>query len=133
MKSICILIVDDEPHIRRLTEYSLRRGGYDHLVFAQNGREALTLAEQTQPDLIIMDFVMPEMNGLGALAQLKARPNTSAIPVIMVSGCGEFHAFHDPEALGAAAVLSKPYSPTILLATAERLLTPPPTEPALAA
>lgn len=132
MKPICILIVDDEPHIRRLTEYSLRRGGYEHLVFAQNGLEALTMVDQMRPDLIIMDFMMPELNGLGALAQLKARPKTSTIPVIMVSGCGEFHSFHDAQSLGADAVLFKPYSPTILLATAERLLSPPP-EPALAA
>lgn len=126
-----ILIADDESHIRRLTEFSLRRGGFEHFVFAQNGLEAVNLAGEFRPDLIIMDFVMPEMDGLGALQQLKANPSTAGIPVIMVSGCGEFHALRNPLSLGADAVLSKPYSPTQLLEAAHRILNA--RQPALAA
>ena len=118
-----ILIVDDEPHMRRLTEFSLRRGGYDRFLFAQNGREAVGLAATEHPDLIIMDFMMPELDGLGALHELKHSERTSPIPVIMVSGCGEFHARRDPVSLGASEVLTKPYSPTLLLEAASRVLT----------
>ncbi len=123
MNPSTILIVDDEPHMRRLTEFSLRRGGYDRFFFAQNGREALSLAASVKPDLIIMDFMMPEMNGLGALHALKHSQSTAPIPVIMVSGCGEFHAKVNPVSLGASDVLTKPYSPTLLLETAQRALT----------
>ncbi|MFZ4763955.1 MAG: response regulator [Roseimicrobium sp.] len=127
-----ILIADDESHIRRLTEFALRRGGLTRFIFAQNGSEAVQFARELRPDLIIMDFMMPGLNGLEALRLIRSHPGTAVIPVIMVSGCGEFHALRDPLSQGATAVLSKPYSPTQLLEVALGLL-PPPHQPALAA
>lgn len=128
MKLQRILVVDDEAHIRRLIAFSLKRGGYERLIFATNGLEALGVAEEEKPDLIVMDFVMPELDGLGALAQLKSDTRTENIPVIIVSGCGEFHANLDPKAMGATDVLTKPYSPSSLLDSVNRALREP-TEP----
>ena len=65
-----VLIVDDEPHMLRLTELSLKKGGFDILI-GRNGREALEIAAREHPDLIVMDVVMPELDGLAALQQLK--------------------------------------------------------------
>lgn len=117
-----ILIVDDEPHMRRLNEFSLRGGGFDSFYFGQNGREAVEIAHEVHPDLIIIDYMMPEMDGLGALRDLKAKPDTSGIPVIMVSGCGEFHTHRKAESAAASAVLKKPYNPSQLVETVQRTL-----------
>lgn len=117
-----ILIVDDEPHMRRLNEFSLRRGGFDSFYFGQNGREAVEIARKEHPDVIIIDFMMPEMDGLGALHRLKAKPDTCGIPVIMVSGCGDFHTRCSSESAAASAVLKKPYNPSQLVETVQRAL-----------
>jgi CheY-like chemotaxis protein len=116
-----ILIVDDELPMRRLNECSLRRGGFDSFYFGENGHEAVKLASEVRPDLIIIDYVMPELDGLSALDQLKAKAETARIPVIMVSGCNDFHESRG-RAAAASAVLKKPCNPTLLLETAERAL-----------
>lgn len=115
-----VLIADDEPHMRRLLEYSLRKAGFSKFLFAQDGAEALHLFETDQVDIAIMDQRMPEMNGLEVLARLKSMPRLSSIPVIMISGCGSFHAELEPEKLGAFSVLAKPYSPAFLMREAQR-------------
>ncbi len=117
-----ILIVDDEPQMRRLNESSLRRGGFDAFYFGQNGREAIELASEVQPDLIIIDFTMPEMDGLCALQHLKANKETARIPVIMVSGCSDLHAGARKASTAANAVLRKPCHPAALLEAAQHAL-----------
>ena len=83
-----ILIVDDEPHMLRVTELSIKKGGYQ-IVIGRNGKEALELAAREKPSLIVMDVSMPEMDGLTALTQLKANPETAKIPVIMLTVRGQ--------------------------------------------
>ena len=116
-----ILIVDDEPHMIRLAELSLRKGAFE-IFTARNGLEALTLAVQEKPDLIIMDVQMPELDGLQALQALKANPETAAIPVIMVTARGHQITRQESESLGASTFLTKPFSPTQLLAETLRIL-----------
>jgi diguanylate cyclase (GGDEF)-like protein len=79
-----ILAVDDEPDILRLTQYLLESWGYQ-VASASNGREAIEVAKQEVPDLILMDVNMEEMNGLEACQQLKSDFSTSFIPVIMLT------------------------------------------------
>lgn len=122
MNDKTILVVDDEPHMRRLIEFTLRKAGFSQFLFAQNGREALTLVDQAKIDLIIMDQRMPEMNGLDVLSRIKSMPDTASIPVIMISGCGSFHNELDAETMGAFAVLAKPYSPAFLMREAQRAI-----------
>jgi CheY-like chemotaxis protein len=117
-----ILIVDDEPQMRKLNESSLRRGGFDSFYFGENGVEAVDLATRMRPDLIIIDCAMPEMDGLSALHQLKSASATAKIPVIMVSGCSELHSSRKMASSAASAVLKKPCSPSLLLETAQRAL-----------
>jgi CheY-like chemotaxis protein len=117
-----ILIVDDEPQMRRLNECCLRRGGFESFYFGKNGREALELANSVRPDLIIIDYTMPEMDGLCALHHLKSKAKTATIPVIMVSGCTDFHEDRRTTAVPASAVLRKPCCPDELLEAAQRAL-----------
>jgi CheY-like chemotaxis protein len=120
-----ILIVDDEPHMLRVTELSIKKGGYE-IVIGRNGREALELAAREKPSLIVMDVSMPEMDGLTALTQLKANPETAKIPVIMLTVRGQAMARQQAEQSGAAVYLTKPFSPSQLLAEVRRLLEPLP-------
>lgn len=119
-----ILIVDDEPHIRRVTELSLKRGGYEILI-GRNGREGVELARLEQPALIIMDVLMPEMDGFAALRELKQDPSTAAIPVIMLTARGHVLTREDAANYGATLFLTKPFSPAQLLLEANRLIQRP--------
>jgi len=118
-----ILIVDDEPHMLRVTELSIKKGGYQ-IVIGRNGKEALELAAREKPSLIVMDVSMPEMDGLTALTQLKANPETAKIPVIMLTVRGQAMARLQAEQSGAALYLTKPFSPSQLLVEVKRLLEP---------
>ncbi len=118
-----ILIVDDEPHMLRVTELSLRKGGFEILT-ARDGRAALDIATRELPALIVMDVTMPEMDGITALKQLKAAPATAAIPVIMLTSRGQTVAREEAQGSGAALYLTKPFSPSQLLAEAVRILGP---------
>ena len=119
-----VLIVDDEPHMLRVTELSLRKGGYTILI-GRNGREAVDLARNEQPSLIVMDVSMPELDGLAALRQLKDSPATAGIPVIMLTARGHLLTRDEAESSGAALFLTKPFSPTQLLREAQRLIQSP--------
>jgi CheY-like chemotaxis protein len=115
----------------RVTELSLKKGGY-HLVIGRNGLQAIELAGREKPDLIVMDVNMPELDGLAALQQLKASPDTAAIPVIMLTVRGHALTRQQAEESGSAVFLTKPFSPTQLLSEVRRILgeTPPaPTQP----
>ena len=119
-----ILIVDDEPHMLRVTELSLKKGGYEILT-ARNGREAIDLAGRELPALIVMDVTMPEMDGLTALKQLKATPATAGIPVIMLTSHGQTVAREEAASSGAALYVTKPFSPSALAAEARRIIGAP--------
>jgi CheY-like chemotaxis protein len=83
-----ILLVDDSSTILMMERMILAKYGYE-LTTAGNGEEALAKAESEKPDLILMDLVMPKMNGLDAMRRLHQNQQTSAIPVIMVTTKGE--------------------------------------------
>jgi twitching motility two-component system response regulator PilH len=79
-----ILIVDDSPTDQHVLSQALQRHGFDTLV-ASGGEEAIAMAERERPDVILMDIVMPGMNGFQATRQLTRNPATSGIPVVIVS------------------------------------------------
>ncbi|MFZ4779474.1 MAG: response regulator [Terrimicrobiaceae bacterium] len=116
-----ILIVDDEPHMLRITELSLKKAGFN-LLIARSGNEALQLARQHLPALIVMDVVMPDLDGISALKELKATPATDKIPVIMLTSRGQNVTRVDAEGSGAALYLTKPFSPSALAAEARRII-----------
>ena len=82
-----ILVVDDEKDIVEMLSYNLRKEGY-HVVAATNGREALAQAKSRHPDLILLDLMMPEIDGLQVMKELKRDKSTEAIPVLFLTAKG---------------------------------------------
>ena len=118
-----ILVVDDDPITQRVLHHYLTRMGH-HILSANNGREALEVARRELPQLIILDVMMPEMGGLTALRQLKEIESTKSIPVIIVTVQAATLTQLEAEASGAALFITKPFSPTQLLAAIKGLLPP---------
>jgi two-component system alkaline phosphatase synthesis response regulator PhoP len=118
-----ILIADDEVFMLRLLEMTFKKGGFE-VVSCRDGREALAAANRTLPQLIVLDIMMPGLDGLGALRQLKENPATKDIPVIVLSAKGHALTKVEAEVAGAAMFLTKPFSPNQLLGEVTRILEP---------
>ena len=116
-----ILVVDDDQLMHRLFQHHLEKAGYQ-MLSAMNGREALEIASRENPGLIVMDIMMPEVDGLAALRELKKAEATKAIPVIVITANGHHLARKESESCGAALFLTKPFSPTQLLNEIRRLV-----------
>lgn len=109
-----ILLVDDEKDIVRMNMLRLMESSYD-VVSANDGREGLKKAEKEAPALIILDVMMPGMDGLRTLIKLKSNPKTSHIPVIMLSGDGEELTLNKAMINGAADFIEKPFNGEMLM------------------
>jgi two-component system alkaline phosphatase synthesis response regulator PhoP len=115
-----LVIAEDSPHMLRLLEMTLRKAGHTWKACAA-GDTALAAVQTENPNAALLDITMPEMDGLEVLAALKADPATASIPVIMLTARGQTLTRQQAEESGAAAFLTKPYSPTELLATITKL------------
>ncbi len=107
-----ILIADDEPNIRAVVARMLDK---DYIVLeAANGKEAVDIAGRERPDIILMDLMMPEMDGYTACSLIKADQATKMIPVIILTAIG--HEFNRKFAMemGADAYITKPFTPQVL-------------------
>ena len=102
-----VLLVDDEPSNLRLLQMLLNAEGYATLL-AENGAEALALTAKQKPDIILLDIMMPEMNGFEVARQLKANPDTSNIPIIMVTALNDRGSRLKALEMGAEEFLIKP-------------------------
>jgi len=109
-----ILVVDDEPDILNLLEYNLKKAGYAVLQ-AKDGPEAIELAVKKQPDLILLDVMLPDMEGTEVLKRLKSKDATASIPVIMLTAKGEEIDKVVGFELGAEDYITKPFSPRELI------------------
>lgn len=105
-----ILIVDDEEDILNLIEYNLKKAGFT-TVLAKDGPEALDIAVGKTPGLIILDIMLPNMDGTEVLRRLKSNPSTASIPVIMLTAKGEEVDRIVGFELGAEDYITKPFSP----------------------
>lgn len=101
----CIMAVDDEQEILRLVKRTLEPEGYG-VVVASNGRSALALLDEHRPDLVILDIMMPELDGFQVLNLIRQRSN---VPVIMLTGKDEVTALRDALVLGADDYIRKPF------------------------
>lgn len=102
-----ILVVDDEPLLRVMLQDALETAGHA-VVVAENGRVALARAKADPPDCILLDIMMPDLDGYETCAALKADPALAAIPVLLVSATSDLRVMDRAEQVGAAAVLPKP-------------------------
>ncbi len=118
-----ILVADDEVFMLRLLDMTLKKGGYA-VISCRDGKEALTAAAAQLPQLIVLDVMMPGLDGLGALRQLKENPATREIPVVVLSAKGHALTKVEAEASGAVLFLAKPFSPNELLSAVQKILSP---------
>ena len=118
-----ILVVDDEVHILKIIDYKLRTAGYT-VIAATDGLEGLEKARVERPDLILLDVMMPRMDGFQALEALKRDPSTKAIPVFMLTVKGKEMDRLRGLQMGIAAYITKPFSPNALLARIDETLRP---------
>jgi CheY-like chemotaxis protein len=112
-KKVLVLIVDDEPNVRRLSRTILGKN-FDVLE-AEDGRQAIEIANTQKPDIILMDMMMPKMDGLTACLEIKKNPVTKSIPVIMVTAIGFELNIKLSQQMGATGYLTKPFSPQDLI------------------
>jgi two-component system alkaline phosphatase synthesis response regulator PhoP/two-component system response regulator VicR len=115
-----ILAVDDERHIVRLVEVNLQRAGYE-VVTAYDGREALEKVKSENPDLVVLDVMMPYMDGFEVLKNLKADPSTAEIPVIMLTAKAQDADVFRGWQSGVDCYLTKPFNPMELLTFVKRI------------
>ena len=109
-----VLMVDDEANARKVAKLILEREGYRTLT-ASNGEEGLVLAKVEQPDVILLDIMMPKMSGYDMLKRLREDQDTQQIPVIIVTARGTEHDIATSFKLGAVFHLQKPYETKDLL------------------
>ena len=115
-----ILVCDDERHIVRLIQVNLERQGYQ-VVTAYDGKEGLEKIRAEKPDLVVLDVMMPYMDGFEVLKNLRREPETEALPVIMLTAKAQdkdvFEGYH----YGADMYLTKPFNPIELVTFVKRL------------
>jgi two-component system alkaline phosphatase synthesis response regulator PhoP/two-component system response regulator VicR len=115
-----ILVVDDERHIVRLVEVNLTKAGYQ-VVTAYDGVEALEQVEKEKPDMVVLDVMMPRMDGFEVLKKLQADPGTAEIPVIMLTAKAQDADIFRGWSSGVSSYLTKPFNPRELLTFVERI------------
>jgi len=118
-----ILVVDDEPNVRRLVHTILSK---DFTVFeAEDGKQAIDVAGTQKPDLILMDMMMPRMDGLTACYAIKNDPTTRSIPVLMLTAIGFELNVKLSQQMGADAYMTKPFTSQALLDKIAQFLATP--------
>lgn len=116
-----ILIVDDEEDILELIRYNLKKEGYD-VISAENGEKCLAMVATHSPDLIVLDLMMPGLDGLDVCRMVKNSPATEAIPIIMLTAKSSESDIVVGLELGADDYVLKPFSPRILIARIKSVL-----------
>jgi DNA-binding response OmpR family regulator len=109
-----VIIADDELRLRKVVALHLKKSGID-VIEVSNGKEALNMAKEEMPHVIVLDVMMPELNGLETLKALKSDNSLKDIPVIMLSAKAGGEDIKKGLELGASAYLTKPFSPKQLL------------------
>jgi len=116
-----IHVIEDEADISKLIQYNLALEGFD-VICSYSGEAGLKSIEQYKGDLVLLDLMLPGMDGLVLCQKLKANPNTKNIPVIMVTASGEEEDIVKGLELGAEDYITKPFSPKVLIARVKTVL-----------
>jgi two-component system OmpR family response regulator len=124
MTTVRILHVDDEPDIREVVELSLGLDPDFSLLSCGSGKDALTVAAQWQPDLILLDVMMPVMDGPETLVQLRENSKTASIPIIFMTARAQAREVDHFRSLGAVGVIPKPFDAMTLAASVRSYVQP---------
>jgi DNA-binding response OmpR family regulator len=116
-----VLVVDDEPNIRRLVEHHLTGAGY-RVRTATNGVEALERFAEETPDLVLLDVLMPRVDGLEVLRALKSEPESAGVPVLLLTARGTDDQIRRGWQEGTDLYLVKPFNPRELVTVVRRML-----------
>ena len=119
-----LLLIDDDPDLALLASVALERLGGFEVVVSEGGESAVELARDLQPDVILTDYLMPELDGDELLERLRREPQLSSTPVLFLTGKDDKDLHAAWLAAGAAGVLVKPVDPQTLSADVHRLLKP---------
>jgi len=122
MVSKCVLVIDDEADIREIAKMSLQFTKNWTVITAASGEEGMAIAQDQQPDAILLDVMMPGMDGLEMLKALQKNPITQKIPVILLTATSKVVTQQSYVKLGAKAVLIKPFDPGLLANQVEQIL-----------
>jgi two-component system chemotaxis response regulator CheY len=117
-----VLIVDDQNSVRQMTRLTLEEIGIRHIQEAENGRQAMEMATVQPVDLIISDFNMPEMDGLGLLRAVRGHPVTRKVPFILLTGRGDRELVVKAAQAGVNNYLVKPFTAEILRTKIEQVV-----------
>lgn len=117
----CILVVDDERDLVELIEFNLRKAGY-RTVAAHTGKEALRVLEREPPDAVILDLMMPQMDGIEFTMRVRTSPALAGLPILMLTAKGEEVDQVAGLSMGADDYMPKPFSMKVLLARVAALL-----------
>lgn len=118
-----VLAVDDDANIRRIVQLILTRAGYE-VTLAGDGLEGLAAVKSAKPDVVVLDVMMPHLDGIEMLRRMRADPEISAIPVVMLTARSQDEDIFEGERSGAQIYLIKPVSPHDLLDAVNRLARP---------
>lgn len=116
MNNKTILIIDDEEPIRELLKLTLQSAGFDSILESSNGEDGLALATRYMPDLILLDLMLPGMDGLSVCRRLKSSPDTQMIPIIMLTARSDESDIVIGLEMGANDYITKPFSRKVLTA-----------------
>ena len=118
---ISILVAEDEPQTAQLIEFKLKQQGYN-VTIVSNGEQALKMVGSTNPNLVILDGMMPVMDGFEVLRRIKAGGNTQDLPIIMLTAKSREKDVVTGLELGASDYIVKPFSPAELVARVKKVL-----------
>ena len=118
----CILIVDDEESIQKVVSLSLKMEASWASIRASSGAEAIRQAEKQQPDAILLDVMMPDMDGIVTFEALSKNPKTKAIPVVLLTAKTQASEKRLFQEIGVAGVITKPFDPLALASKVAQLL-----------
>ena len=116
-----ILIVDDEPGILMSLDFLMKKNGFEVFI-ARNGAEALEIVNEVKPEVVILDVMMPEVDGYEVCEKIKANEETAHAKVIFLSAKGKETDIHKGLSLGAEMYMTKPFSTRVLLENVKQLL-----------
>lgn len=116
-----VLVVEDDPQIARIVQIKLKNNGFD-VFLASDGGAGLSAVKEIRPDLVLLDVMMPVMDGYQVLRAIRSEPDLAAIPVIMLTAKGQERDILSGFKDGATDYIVKPFSPAEVVARVQRAL-----------